>query len=139
MAKSCTMSKTKYGQRSKQGHPGANHLSSILNLPDLCNGFEPRPHCWGGKGTGAGAFGLKEGRSGVERGIVTESPGCKLLRFRFGLAAPKALMGMPYIMAMVAALSPGPRTYTFGGGAWLGVGAVSGGSSPPVATVLAVS
>ena len=69
--------------------------------------------------------------------MVMESPGFSRLKSTFGLAALMALTGRPYISAMVAALSPGPRTYTFFGGMTGGTGGGSGGKSCPAATVLA--
>jgi hypothetical protein len=55
------------------------------------------------------------------------------------LAAWMALTGRPYMSAIVAALSPGPRTYTIFGLGGDGVGACSGGKSCPAATVFAWS
>ena len=61
--------------------------------------------------------------------MMMASPGFSLLKSTFGLAAVMALTGRPYIIAMVAALSPGPNTYTFLGGVTGGKGGGSGGKS----------
>lgn len=69
--------------------------------------------------------------------MVIAMPGFSLLKSTLGLAALMALTGRPYIIAMVAALSPGPRTTTFLGGMTGGSGGGSGGKSCRFATVLA--
>ena len=52
----------------------------------------------------------EDGGANGELGMVIASPGFSRLKSTFGLAALMALTGRPYIRAMVAALSPGPRT-----------------------------
>ena len=42
--------------------------------------------------------------------MVIATPGFSRLKSTLGLAALMALSGKPYMRAMVAALSPGPRT-----------------------------
>jgi len=65
-----------------------------------------QPDRRGQAGGAQGGLGAVKG----EGGMVIETPGLSLLKSTFGLAALMALMGRPYIRAMVLMLSPGPRT-----------------------------
>ena len=92
------------------------HIIDSLLLPKVldeiltCGGsFTIREIKIGKQRSDAPSQGVGGGMNG-ERGMIIASPGSDRLKSAFGLAALMASSGRPYIRAMVAALSPGPRT-----------------------------